>query len=237
MRRLAGLIIAAVLAAGAPVVDAADAVTEAIDAAYPSYRNALFRTNAGAAAESEQAVAAARNAWAALAGRFGTAPTAPYDRDIGFARTLSEVDAVYARAAAEVRDGKLTAAHETLESVRDLIGELRRRNGVIAYSDHVNAYHAQMEAVLNEGPRLLENEAGMRALTLQVGVLDHLATKLDAEASAALRAQAGFGDALREVQASVAALRQAMLAPDAGAAKRSIAALKAPFSRLFLRFG
>lgn len=233
MRRL---LVAAALAIAALHGQAADALTDAIDAAYPPYRTALFRTNAGAADESVRAVAAARDAWAALRRRFAAGPVTPYDRDAGFAKTLADVDDVYGRAAAEARDGRLAAAHETLEAVRDLIGELRRRNGVIAYSDHVNACHAQMEAVLKEGPRQLEG-AGLAALAMQVGVLDHLARKLDTEAQPTLRSQPGFADALRDVQVSVGALRQAVLAQDAGAARRALSALKAPFSRLFLHFG
>lgn len=229
--------LAAGLALGASLAGAADVVTEAVDAAYPAYRTALFRTNSAEAAASEQAIAAAQRAWSGLRQRFEAAPPPPYDRDREFAKTLAEVDAVYALAATEVREGRLAQAHETLEQVRDLIGELRRRNGIVAYSDHVNAYHAQMEAILKDGPRMLDGAGGLPALALQAGALDHLARRLDTEAGAGLRAQPGFAESLQQVQDSTAALRRAVLAQDAAAARRAIAQLKPPFSRLFLRFG
>jgi hypothetical protein len=227
----------AMLLQAAAAAHAADDVTDAIDAAYPAYRAALFRTNAGAAAESAQAVAAAQQAWAGMRKRYESAPPPPYDRDARFSQTLTAVDAVYARAAVEVREQHLPQAHETLEAVRDLLGELRRRNGVIVYSDHVNAYHAQMERVLKEGPGLLGSADGLPAFTLEVGVLDHLAQRLSTEAGPTLLAQAGFGDAVREVLDSVGALRRSVLAQDPAAARRAVSTLKPPFSRLFLHFG
>jgi hypothetical protein len=230
------LLAAGLVLAGSPAC-AGDALTEAIDAAYPPYRSALFRTNSGEAAESAQAIDTARQKWTALRMRFEAGPPAPYDRDRTLARTFAEVDAVYARAAAEVRDRRLAQAHETLEAVRDLLGELRRRNGVVAWSDHVNAYHAEMEKVLLDGPKLLDGTGGITALALQAGALEHLARRLDTEAPATLRAQPGFGEALLAVQASVDMLRSALLAQDAAAIRRAIAPLKPPFSRLFLRFG
>ena len=49
-----------------PSSHAADALTDAMQAAYGPYRVVLFRTNSKAQAESEQAMAQARQAWAAI---------------------------------------------------------------------------------------------------------------------------------------------------------------------------
>jgi len=77
-------------------------------------------------------------------------PPAPCDRDPGFAATLKQVDDVYAKAQGQVADKRMVDAHATLEEARDLMADLRRRNGVIVCSDHMNVYHEEMEQVLNE---------------------------------------------------------------------------------------
>jgi hypothetical protein len=216
---------------------AADALTDALSGAYAPYRAALFRTNSGSQSEAEQSVAAALEAFAALQARFGARPPAPYDRDPKLVATLDELAAVLVRAQSQVRARELGRAHETLEQVRDLLADLRRRNGVIVYSDHMNAYHAQMEHLLQAGPRLLEAPPPAAALIGEAAVLDFLARRLRSEAGTAQTADTEFAPALREVEASVAALRAAVDARDAVATRAALGALKRPYSRLFLRFG
>ena len=234
--RFALVLLAAVLLA--PLARAADAVTDALQAAYEPYRAALFRTNAGSAIESQRALTAAREAWQQVRERFAGSAPAPYDRDRDFGATLAAVDAVYGRAAGDVQQGRLAAAHETLEEVRDLLAELRRRNGVVTFSDHVNAYHAQMEKVLQAGAeQLAAGPAGLIELGFEAGALEHLAAQLRAQAGAALLGDAAFVAALDAVQSSSARLRAALRASDVEAVRKSLGELKPPFSRLFLRFG
>ena len=221
----------------ASAAHAADAVTDAMQAAYAPYRAALFRTNSKAQAESEQALAAARAQWRALTDRFGSRPGAPYDRDPGFAATLKQGDEVYARAAAQIATRQLSEAHETLEQARDLLGDLRRRNGVVTFSDHMNAYHEQMEHVLSEGPKRLAQAGGAQALIGDAAVLDYLAGRLVQQADAALRANPEFGSLVAAVQGSAAALRTAAAGQDPAAVREALARLKKPYSQLFLKFG
>lgn len=224
-------------AALAPAAQAADALTEAVQAAYPPYRAALFRTNGKVQAEAEQALAQARQAWSGLLSRFGAGLPAPYDRDPKAAATLSEVSAVYERAAAQVAARDLAAAHETLEHARDLLADLRRRNGVIVFSDHMNAYHEVMETVLGEGAAQLASPAGQATLLARTGALDYLSRRLRSEAPPALAGNAEFTAAQQQVQASVDALLQALARQDATAARDALDKLKKPYSQLFLKFG
>jgi hypothetical protein len=228
---------ALLLLAASAAAMAADPLTSAVQAAYAPYRAALFHTNAKAQPESARALSELRTAWQALRARFGSSPPTPYAADAALPATLAEVAQVLDAADAQVRAGRLPEAHETLERVRDLLAELRRRNGVIVFSDHMNAYHEVMELVLHDGPALLKAEQGVLQLMSRVGVLDHLAARLLSQADEALRSQPGFAEGQAAVAASVAQLRQALLAGDTAAAARAIAALKQPYSRLFLRFG
>lgn len=216
---------------------AADAVTDALQAAYVPYRAALFKTNAKAQADSEQAVADARAQFRALGERYADKPPAPYDRDPEFAATLKKVDQVLAQADAQIKAGNLAQGHETLEDVRDLLGELRRRNGVVVFSDHMNAYHQEMEHVFGGGAATLAKPGGMLSLAGQAAVLDYLAKRLKSEAPAALARDAEFTSLVGAVQASVNVLRAAIERQDEAAVREAIAKIKSPYSRLFIKFG
>lgn len=216
---------------------AADPVTEAINQAYAPYRAVLFRTNSKAQAESEQAMGQAQLAWKSILSRFASRPPIPYDTDSEFGASLNAVTRVYEQAAGEIGQGKLPQAHETLEQARDIMAELRRRNGVIVFSDHMNAYHAEMEHVLGQGPAMTGSQQGMLTLVSRVGVLDYLARRLRVEAPKALQNDAEFNASLQALEASVSALQRAAMAQDAEATREALGRLKGPYSRMFLKFG
>jgi hypothetical protein len=237
MRHIFSSLAMAALATIASPAGAADAVTDAMQAAYPAYRAALFRTNSKAQPESQQAIAQAQQAWKALSERFGAKPPSPYDRDAGFGATLAKVSAVYEKAAGEISDNKLPEAHETLESARDLMAELRRRNGVIVFSDHMNAYHAEMEHLLIDGPKMLAEPQWPQLVMAQVGALEYLARQLREQAPASQAANPEFDTMLKEVEVSVRGVKTALLAQDAAAVRAALGKVKPPYSKLFLKFG
>jgi len=216
---------------------AADPVTEAITQAYAPYRAALFRTNSKAQAESEQAMAQARQAWQSIVDRYAAAPPIPYDKDPEFSASLQAVAKVYEQAAGEIGQGKLPQAHETLEQARDIMAELRRRNGVIVFSDHMNAYHAEMERMLEQGTAMTSSPQAMLTLVKRVGVLEYLARQLRSEAPKALQSNAEFAAALQALETSVYTLHRAAMNQDATAAREALDRLKGPYSRMFLKFG
>jgi hypothetical protein len=234
LHRLTALAFAAALSFPAY---AADVVTDAMQAAYGPYRAALFRTNGKSQPEAQQAISQAQQAWKVVTDRFASKPAAPYDRDGEFAATLAKVNAVYDKAAAEIGAGKLPEAHETLEEARDLLAALRLRNGVVVFSDHMNAYHAEMEHLLIEGPKILAGPQGLAQLTAQSGVLEYLAKQLRTQAPSALRGNVEFDALLKDVEASIQAVKRAALNQDAAALKDAIGKVKVPYSKMFLKFG
>ncbi|MEY4754180.1 MAG: hypothetical protein RJA44_1855 [Pseudomonadota bacterium] len=231
------LLLAALLSITAGPALSADAVTDALQQAYVPYRAALFRTNSKAQPESEQAIAATRKALAGVTAQWAARPGVPYDRDPGFATTLKQVDEVYARAQAQIGQTDLAGAHETLEAARDLLAELRQRNGVVVYSDHMNAYHEVMEHVLKDGPKLAGEPGGLLKLAGPVGTLDYLAGRLDTQADPALKANTEFSRMAAAVRASVTALQEAVQRQDAAAVREALQGLKKPYSQMFLKFG
>ncbi len=222
---------------GTSAAQASDAVTDALQEAYAPYRMALFRTNSQSQDEAQQAVAQAQTAWRSMAERLGAKPPAPYDRDAEFAARLAQVNALYDRAAAAVRANRLAEAHEELESVRELLADLRRRNGVVVFSDHMNAYHAEMERLLVEAPKALDTPSGALLAMSQVGALDYLARQLRLQAPAPLQRNAEFDALLKDLEASVQTVRAALLRQDAAAARGALGKVKPAYSRLFVKFG
>lgn len=221
----------------ASIARAADPVTDAMVAAYVPYRAALFQTNSASASQAADALRQARSAWADLMARHAGQAAAPYDRDTSFGATLREVDGLYAKAETQVQRGALAEAHETLERVREVLADLRQRNGVVVYSDHMNAYHAAMEHVLLEGKAWAAQPDGQWALAEQVGVLAYLANRLRSEAPESLRSQAAFTSMQQAVSDSVQRLREAVRAGQTDAVVAALGQLKGAYSKLFLRFG
>lgn len=215
----------------------ADPVTDALQKAYAPYRAALFKTNAGQAAESAEALKQAQQAWAQVTQMVKSQPTVPYANDALMAKTLTGVEGYYATAAQQVTAGKLSEAHATLEAVRDLLSELRRQNQVIVYSDHMNAYHAQMEHLLDEGPKWLQAADGLPKLAAQAGVLSYLAERLSSEAPSAAQASPEFKELLAAVNRSVAGLNSAVASGDKAQIEKAMGQIKAPYSKLFIKFG
>lgn len=219
------------------VAHAADPVTDLMQAANAPYRMALYKTNGKVQDEAQQAVQQAQQMWQKLSTQFGSRPAAPYDRDAAFATSVAEVSKVYEQALQEVGAGQLGTAHNTLERVRDVMADMRQRNNVVVFSDHMNAYHAQMEIIMVHGNDTLAQPNGMLLLTAQSGALSYLAKQLALKAPAELSKNAEFASLLKAVNQSVASLETALLKQDMAAIKEATGKLKGPYSKLFAKFG
>lgn len=230
-------LIAATCVCAAGVLHAADPVTEAMQLANAPYRMALFKTNGTSQPEALQALLQAQTAWDKLAQQFAAKVPAPYDRDDTFGASVVAVTKVYAKALTEINTGDLKAAHNTLEDARDIMSDLRKRNQVVVFSDHMNAYHEVMEHVMTDGAATLAKPQGMQQLTLQIGALRYTAERLRTQAPATLTQNPEFMALLQAVQKSVALLEAAVLNQDSTAAKEAIGKLKGPYSKLFAKFG
>lgn len=228
--------LAVVLSFGA-VAHAADPVTDLMQAANAPYRMALYKTNGKSQDEAQQAVVQAQQAWNKLSTQVGAKPAAPYDRDPVFGDSVAEVSKVYDQALKEVSAGQLGTAHNTLERVRDVMADMRQRNNVVVYSDHMNAYHSQMEVIMIHGNETLAQPKGMLLLTAQAGALSYLAKQLEVQATAELKQNAEFAGLLKAVNQSVANLEAALLNQDLAAVKEATSKLKGPYSKLFAKFG
>lgn len=216
---------------------AADPVTDLMQAANAPYRMALYKTNGKSQEEAQQALVQAQQAWNKLSSQVGAKPAAPYDRDPAFGSSVAEVSKVYDQALKEVSAGQLGTAHNTLERVRDTMADMRQRNNVVVFSDHMNAYHSQMEVIMKHGNETLAQPKGLLLLTAQAGALSYLAKQLEAQASAELKQNVEFAGLLKAVRQSVSSLEAALFNQDLAATKEAAGKLKGPYSKLFAKFG
>ena len=201
---------------------------------YADYRTALFQTNANQPEAAVQAVDAFKQKWSALSEANTIAPP-QYADDPAYAETLAKVASIADKAATEVAAGELPKAHETLEAIRFEVGGLHERNGIVGFSDRMNAYHAKMEDVLGKDYSGFD-AAGLGALREDAAVLAFLAADIKAHPPAEA-ADPAYGKLLDGMTNSVTALANAARAGDAAAAKTALGNLKVPYSKLFLKFG
>lgn len=224
-RSMPALLVALLLALPATAGEVRDFEAR-LRAAYGDYRAALFATNTGGNAESAAALDRFTKAWSAIAAM----PAPPqYVDDAAFPDTMKKVTAIAESASAQVAGGDLAKAHDTLEGIRDEIGDLHLRNDIYSFSDRMNAYHARMEKVLGM------DAADTAAVREEAAVLEYLLS--DIKAHPPKEADGNFEALLGAVETSVAKLRGAATNNDAAATKAAIGGLKAPYSKFFLTFG
>ena len=204
--------------------------------AYGDYRVALFLTNSGKLPESVKIIAAFKDKWAGLKKNWGANPPPQYADDPKWNETLDEVSATIARAASEIEDGALPAAHTTLEDIREAISGLHQRNGVISFSDRMNAYHTVMEKVLEKDLSKLDTVA-MDEIQEQAAVLKYLANDAVTHPPVDAAGSAEFDGLVKAVSASVDAVAIAARTGNTEKLKGAIGKLKPAYAKLFLKFG
>lgn len=135
---------------GAPArADGADEFHAGVADAYGHYREAFFylrRENPMTAAFELEAFG---DKWRAIEGRFAAAPPVPYAGDAAWAKTLSEVGATAKAALDQAAEGEAAAAYETLKPIRGRLADLRRRNNVVLFRDHVEGAGAAFQSLFH----------------------------------------------------------------------------------------
>jgi len=205
--------------------------------AYGQYRTALFQSNQGNLEATATAIQSLSDKWLALETNWGQTPPPQYAADPGYTDTLSAVRTVITQATEEVTSasGDLGKVHVTLEALRADVGALHDRNGIVTFSDRMNAYHAKMEQILALD-LATQPDGGLAILADESAVLAYLTADIAAH-PAPEAAEPAYGPAFVAVQQSVEALQSAVHAGDAAAAKAALGGLKAPYSKLFAKFG
>ncbi|MEX1663558.1 hypothetical protein AB4874_18365 [Thioclava sp. 15-R06ZXC-3] len=203
--------------------------------AYGAYRAALFLSNQGKEPETEAALGKFQAAWSTLATQWRSAPPPQYGDDPKLDATLTQVSDIVRKAEGQVADGALAPAHETLEQVRYALGDLHTRNGVIGFSDRMNAYHAEMEEVLGRNYAAMGSEAGAQLIE-DAAILRYLAIQI-VQNPAPEANDPAYQKLVDGLAISAANFYDAALSGKLPVALAARAQLKPSYARLFAKFG
>jgi hypothetical protein len=117
--------------------------------AYRHYREAVFYLKRKNAMAGGFELESFRDKWRALDAAYGEKPPAPYAKDAKWAETLAAVAAVAEKALASAMDGETEAATKALAPVQTMLSELRKRNGIVLFRDHIEAANAAFERLFH----------------------------------------------------------------------------------------
>lgn len=203
---------------------------------YGAYRAALFKTNAGDAAASAEAMGKFEKLLGSLEATYGDAPPPQYEDDPLWGETMAEAAGLAATAQAQIEGGALPEAHETLEGVREAFSALHLRNGILTFSDRMNAYHAEMEHLLALNLAALD-PAMMAEIHERAAVLAYLAADVLASPPAEAAGSEDYAKLAAGFEKSVNTLLAAVRGGDPEAVKAAVAEVKKPYSMFFVKFG
>ena len=195
------------------------------------YTSTLFMTNTVKAEESAKAMTYLTTKWTAIDKTWGANPPPQNADDPKWHEALREVSVEFSKATEEIAGSKFAEAHQILERVRELMGELHHRNGIDTFSDRMNSYHAIMEKVIGS--------AGAKPLTIleKSAVLKYLAEQAFAQPPADTSVSLEYGELAKAMNTSVDPVLEPARAGDAEKIKTAIDGLKPANAKLFVKFG
>jgi soluble cytochrome b562 len=227
------LMISTTCAIAGPVADFDKAFADV----YAAYRVALFTTNTGDGEKSKKALGQFTEKWTAMTGEYSKSPPPQYQDDGLWSETLSAIANQLEKANAEVGNGELPAAHLALEGIREEVGALHARNGVEQFSDRMNAYHAEMEHVLDMDMAAID-ETSARTLLERAAVMSYLAKDiLQFPPSGTSPQDTDYAALSSAFSASVDQFLSAARDGNPENMKKAVAGLKVPYSKFFLKYG
>ncbi len=144
---LALALFAALLWPTAARAETTAAFLEASAEAYAPYRGALSYLHTGNAGLAALALDAMAARWAALSDRFRDRPPAAFAADPAWRASLDAITGRIETARARLEAGDPQGAAAALAPIRAALGDLRRRNGIVTFSDRIDAFSAAMEAM------------------------------------------------------------------------------------------
>lgn len=209
-----------------------------VEKAYAAYRTALFQTNKKDAEKSAKANDNFIEQWKQIKQSYARRPPEVFSSDPKWESTLASIEEIARQSAVQITAGDLAEAHETLEAIRDELADLRKRNSVIVFSDHINNYHEVMEGLLHEG--YSADKIGPQAIAElhgQTAVLLYLAAAIKENAPARYRENQQYQKLEDGLFGSLEDVRKALESKDPAAISKAVTMLKPAYAKLFVNFG
>lgn len=212
----------------------------AVAAAYDHYRAAAFYLRTGNPAVAGFELAEAAQRWSDAVMPFAKTPPDAFADDPAFAADLADIMARLGKADALLASGgDAESAADMLDPIRDRLAELRRRNGVIVFSDHVDAANAAMDRlwVYRHEPPDWADPAARAALTGATAVTIHLYDRLRELAPPETAENAEFQRIMKGALASLAGLWEQIQLADEERVISYLRELRSFDRILWLQFG
>lgn len=233
------LVFQVVLAPSSGRADEPVGFTAAHADAYTHYREAAFYVRSGNIAVAGLALDEFIVKWSALVGQFADNPPAEYAGDAGWKDTLREVLTRAETGLDALDEDDPEAARDAINPIRGILGDLRRRNNVVTYSDHVDALGAAMDVLARYRKEIkdLGDAATVAMVREQASIVAALFEKCRAEAAPEVAADPEFKRLVDGADESMGKLRESLESGDILLYRIGIGELRSYERIMFLRFG
>lgn len=228
------------LFAGFPAALAGDGDFHAAQAAaYAHYREAVFYTRSANIPVAGLALDEFIVKWTWLVEEYGETPPAAYAADATWQETLQEIlrRAEAGLAALDMEDA--AAANDAINPIRGILGDLRRRNNVVTYSDHVDALSAAMDVLARYRREVtdLDTAATVAMVREQAAIVEALFKKCATEAAPEATGDPEFTRLIDGATESMGKLQKSLETGDILLYRIGIGELRSYERIMFLRFG
>ena len=235
---VAGLLWGAILAPSALDADEAD-YRILHDAAYAHYREAVFHGRTGNTAVAALALDDFIVKWSSLIERFGDSPPVEYAADSGWKDTLRDILARAETGLTALDADDPDAARDAIDPIRAILGDLRRRNNVVTYSDHVDRLSAAMDVLARYRREVkdLRDASVVAMVREQATIVAAMFEKCRSEATPEVAVNPGFTRLVDGADASMGKLLESLETNDLLLFRIGIGELRSYERIMFMRFG
>jgi hypothetical protein len=217
----------------------AQSFDDALEAALVHWRAASWYARTGNAGVAGLEIEAFRVKWDGLKRQFSTPPE-PFARDQAWPETVTRITAYADLASSALEADDSVEVGRALRTIGDTLADLRARNGIIGFPDHLARYRDAVDQLseLSLEERLDEARIGsLRALTEQAA---KAVAVLEQNEPRRWRGDPEFEAMLRQNREGVAALASALSRagpPSTLEIVGLIRVVRSNYNLLFLRFG
>lgn len=232
------LFLSVFLACHAALADAAD-FQAAQSEAYADYREAAFYTRTGNIPVAGLALDEFIVKWAALVERYEDNPPPAYAGDEEWKSLLNEI-LERSRTGLDALDaGDTDGAAEAINPIREMLRELRRRNDVVTFSDHVDALTEAMDVMARyrREIRKLDNPEDIARIAEQADAVEAGFATLEQEAPPEVADDPEFKRLITGAAESMGRLREGLKLRNARLFRIGSGELRSYERIMFLRFG
>lgn len=238
MRMVAACVVAGIAvllartALGGPIAD----FEARMRGAYAQYRTALIAADAGDRHASAKAVAGFLDDWTGVIKTYGLTPPPHYAEDVDWPGMLDSIRDMAEDARSSLARDDVGDARHSLKEIRDVLADLRRRNGRIAFEDRLKAFHEQMEWAVDAD--FARADAAQRTvLREQAAVMLYLVGAIRRTAPNHVTDADDYGTLVDTLATAVEAFHDALAGSDRSAMAKTAKDVRPAYIRLFRKYG